>query len=46
VERCHNKGICVNPWTLNSEEAIKDMISAGCDAIITNYPDRVIDLLK
>jgi glycerophosphoryl diester phosphodiesterase len=46
VERCHSKGICVNPWTLNSEEAIKDMMSAGCDAIITNYPDKVINLLK
>ena len=42
VEDCHKKGICVNPWTVNDDSAIAEMIAAGCDAIITNYPDRVI----
>ncbi len=46
VEKCHSKGIWVNPWTVNGETAIADMIAAGCDAIITNYPDRVLDQLK
>ena len=46
VEDCHKKGICVNPWTVNDEASIADMIAAGCDAIITNYPDRVINQLK
>ena len=43
VKDCHEKGIAVNPWTVNSENDIADMLSAGCDAIITNYPDRVIN---
>lgn len=46
VEDCHRKGIAVNPWTVNSEDDIADMIKAGSDAIITNYPDRVLDQLN
>lgn len=42
VEDCHKKGIAVNPWTVNENDSISEMIAAGCDAIITNYPDRVI----
>lgn len=45
VEDCHQKGICVNCWTVNSEERAAEMINAGCDAIITNYPDRVFSKL-
>lgn len=46
VDDCHAKGIAVNPWTVNNESDIADMINAGCDAIITNYPDRVLAQIK
>ena len=46
VADCHAKGIAVNPWTVNGEPEIADMLNAGCDAIITNYPDRVISQLN
>ena len=39
VEKCHEKGIRVHPWVPNSEEDIRALIDAGCDAIITNCPD-------
>lgn len=42
VEDCHKKGVWVNSWTVNSDNDIAEMIAAGCDAIITNYPDRVL----
>ena len=43
---CHAKGVLINPWTVNGEEAIRNCIKAGVDGIITNYPDRVSAILK
>ena len=43
------KGLNVNPWTVNDENAIRDMVKFGCHGIITNYPDiarKVIDESK
>ncbi|MBZ9631268.1 glycerophosphodiester phosphodiesterase [Salegentibacter sp. LM13S] len=34
------------PWTINEKEAIKKMIALEVDAIITDYPERVLELLK
>ena len=39
VEECHKLGIRVHPWTVNDEADMKFLADAGCDAIITNYPD-------
>ena len=46
VEKCHAKGVRINPWTVNSEDDIRCCIHAGADGIITNYPDRVLALLE
>ncbi len=46
VEECHKRGIRVHPWTVNKEEDMKFLVSEGCDAIITNYPDvarKIVD---
>ncbi|MBA4601198.1 glycerophosphodiester phosphodiesterase [Thermoactinomyces mirandus] len=45
VAGCHRHGIRVRPYTVNEEEDMKCLISAGADAIITNYPDRLRRLL-
>ena len=45
VEDCHKKGVLVNPWTVNGEEAIRFCFDAGCDSVITNYPDRAAAIL-
>jgi glycerophosphoryl diester phosphodiesterase len=34
------------PWTINEESDMKQMISWQVDGIITDYPDRLIKLLK
>ena len=41
----HKAGIDVNPWTVNGEDDLRAVISAGADGIITNYPDRALALL-
>jgi glycerophosphoryl diester phosphodiesterase len=33
-------------WTVNDPKAMSDMLKLGVDNIITNYPDRLIHLLK
>ena len=45
VEECHKRGIRVHPWTVNEEADMKFLADAGCDAIITNYPDVAKALL-
>ena len=41
VEKLHENGIGVNPWTVDSDREIKRMIACGVDGIITDVPDRV-----
>lgn len=36
VQKCHDKGIKVHVWTVNTPEDTKNMIEYGVDAIITN----------
>jgi len=45
VEKCHEKGIRVHPWTCDAPETLKALAEAGCDAIITNVPDVARDVL-
>ena len=44
VQKCHEKGIRVHPWTANAEKDIAFLLEAGVDAIITNYPDIALKL--
>ena len=42
----HGRGMRVNTWTVNDEEAMEDMLRRGVDGIISNYPNllcRVAD---
>lgn len=40
VEKAHRAGIEVNIWTANTPEAIKAMLKAQVDTLITDYPER------
>ena len=42
VGYCHSLGIRVVPWTIDDPAEITRMIDCGVDAIISNYPDRVL----
>lgn len=44
VEKCHDVGVRVNVWTVNEEEDIEWCYNEGCDAVITNYPDRAVSV--
>ena len=40
------EGFRIIPWTVNSEEDLKQMIAFNVEEIITDYPDRLIRILK
>ena len=42
VKLAHEKGIKVVPWTVDDEGEILRMIECDVDAIISNYPERVL----
>ena len=41
VEKAHDKGFKVYPWTPNKESEIKQAIRKGVDGVISDYPDRI-----
>jgi len=45
VEKWHAKQFKIIPWTVNKEKDIKAMIACKVDGIISDYPDRVIELV-
>ena len=46
LSTARQQGIRVNVWTLNTDEEMEKFISMGVDGIITDHPDRLIELLK
>ncbi len=46
IEELQNKGLKIIPWTLNSNEDMQSMIDLKVDGIITDYPNRLINLIK
>ncbi len=45
VEAAHRRNLKVHVWTINDEAAMKRLIDAGVDGIMTDYPDRLLNLL-
>ena len=46
VRVCHEKGMKIVPWTVDSIDDIKKMVELDVDAIISNYPDRLIQQIR
>jgi len=46
ISRARQEGIGIGVYTLNTEEELEKFIGMKVDAIITDYPDRLIDLLR
>ncbi|RYF71966.1 MAG: glycerophosphodiester phosphodiesterase [Cytophagaceae bacterium] len=40
VEKLHQQGIKVVPWTVNNPADMRKMLDIGVDGLITDYPDR------
>lgn len=45
VAGAHQAGLLVNTWTVDEPKQIAGMLQCGVDGIITNYPDRVLEVL-
>lgn len=39
IKECHQKGMKIIPWTVNTKSIMNTMIEQGVDGIITDYPD-------
>lgn len=44
VNEAHEMGMKVIPWTVNETEHMKMLLNYGVDGLITDYPDRALDL--
>lgn len=44
IDYCHEQGMKVVPWTVNSVKDMKRLVEKGVDGIITDYPDRAKEL--
>ncbi|MCQ6272905.1 glycerophosphodiester phosphodiesterase [Pseudarthrobacter sp. R1] len=45
VNRAHAKGLQVIPWTVNDQATMRALMDTGVDGIITDYPDRLRDVM-
>ncbi len=45
VERAHAAGLAVLPWTVNDPERMVELVRAGVDGLVTDYPDRAVSVL-
>ena len=46
VAYCHALGIRVVPWTVDDKAEMKRLADCGVEAIISNYPDRLIEVFR
>jgi len=46
IPMAHEAGLEVNPWTVNTQDEMLACIQAGCERMITNYPDKALQLLN
>lgn len=45
VRGAHSKGLEVHAWTINETAAMQRVLDSGVDGVITDYPDRLLNLL-
>ncbi|WP_085505176.1 glycerophosphodiester phosphodiesterase family protein [Thalassobacillus devorans] len=46
VDAAHKAGMKVIPWTVDDKATMNKLIDNGVDGIITNYPDRLREVMK
>ncbi|HXB41599.1 MAG TPA: glycerophosphodiester phosphodiesterase family protein [Bacteroidia bacterium] len=45
VKNVHARGMLLIPWTVNELQDMKKLIALGVDGIITDYPDKAMNIL-
>ncbi|MCB0836818.1 MAG: glycerophosphodiester phosphodiesterase, partial [Bacteroidetes bacterium] len=43
---CKEKNMQLIPWTVNEKEDIRKVLDMGVDGIISDYPDRVVEMVS
>jgi glycerophosphoryl diester phosphodiesterase len=46
VDEAHRLGLRIVAWTVNEPADIARMIEWGLDGVISDYPERVLELLS
>jgi glycerophosphoryl diester phosphodiesterase len=46
VAAAHGRNLQVHAWTVNQVEDMRRLLAAGVDGIMTDYPDRLLELLQ
>jgi glycerophosphoryl diester phosphodiesterase len=46
VDRCHEAGVKIIPWTVNTVKAMKELIALGVDGVVTDYPNIYQQAIK
>ena len=46
LEAAHGRNLRVHVWTVNDINSMQRLLDLGVDGIMTDYPDRLIGLLK
>jgi glycerophosphoryl diester phosphodiesterase len=46
VEALHAEGLPVIPWTVNDAATMRALIRLGVDGLISDYPDRLIEVVR
>ena len=46
VKTAHGRNLAVHAWTINETTDMQRLLALGVDGIITDYPDRLIALLR
>lgn len=46
VRAAHDRGMAVVPWTVNETAEMERLVHLGVDGLITDYPNRAMEVLK
>lgn len=46
VEAAHDRNMRVHVWTINDIDSMKGYLDIGVDGIMTDYPDRLLELIR
>lgn len=46
IREAHRHNMAVHYWTINDEDVMRELIELGCDGIITDYPELLIEILE
>ena len=46
IEGCKASGVAIHPWTVDSIDTMRKLMSMGVDAIITDKPDEAVKIRR